>query len=68
VAVVVASALCWYALLAYLLSRGRIRAAYSSTHRITSRVASIIFGALGLGLLVAAIRDALSRASARPET
>ncbi|APV51887.1 lysine transporter LysE [Betaproteobacteria bacterium GR16-43] len=55
VTVVVASALAWYSMLAYLLSRSRIRAAYARTHRVTSRVASITFGALGLGLLSQAL-------------
>ena len=56
VAVVVASALGWYMLLAYLMSGARIRAAYARTSRITTRVAAIAFGAMGLGLLVAALR------------
>lgn len=58
VVVVVASALCWYALLAYCLSRERIRIAYSRTQRVTARVAAIAFGAMGLGLLAASIRGA----------
>jgi threonine efflux protein len=56
VAVVAASALAWYTLLAYLMSRARIRAAYARTSRITTRVAAVAFGAMGLGLLVAALR------------
>jgi threonine efflux protein len=56
VAVVAASALGWYLLLGYLMSRARIRAAYARTSRITTRVAAIAFGAMGLGLLVSALR------------
>ncbi len=58
VAMVVLNALCWHTLLAYLFSRERVRAAYSRTRGIANRIASVAVGALGLGLLVASLREA----------
>jgi threonine efflux protein len=66
VAIVVISALCWYALLAYLFSRERVRAAYARTRQVATRITSIALGALGLSLLVASLREASSRALLRP--
>lgn len=60
VAMVVVNALCWHILLAYLFSRERVRAAYSRTRNVANRIASVIVGALGLGLLVASLREARS--------
>jgi threonine/homoserine/homoserine lactone efflux protein len=60
VTMVVVNALCWHILLAYLFSRERVRAAYSRTRNIANRVASVVIGALGLGLLVASLREAKS--------
>ena len=59
VAMVVLNALCWHTLLAYLFSRERVRAAYSRTRGVANRIASVIMGALGLGMLVASLREAL---------
>lgn len=61
VAMVALNALCWHTLLAYLFSRDRVRAAYSRTRGVANRIASIAMGALGLGLLVASLREALAR-------
>lgn len=60
VAMVVLNALCWHTLLAYLFSRERVRAAYSRTRGMANRIASVAVGALGLGLLVASLREARS--------
>lgn len=59
VAMVALNALCWHTLLAYLFSRGRVRAAYSRTRGAANRIASVIMGALGLNLLAASLREAL---------
>jgi threonine efflux protein len=64
VVVVFASALSWYTLLAYLLSRASVRAAYERTNKVTTRLAAMAFGAMGLALLVAALRA--SRVEAAP--
>jgi threonine/homoserine/homoserine lactone efflux protein len=58
VVVVVASAVCWYAVLAYLFSRQKIQSAYSRASRVVSRAASVAFAAFGMGLLLAALREA----------
>jgi threonine efflux protein len=57
VAIVVGSSLCWFSLLAYLFSRERIRATYSSIRQVANHVASIAMGTLGLSLLVALIHE-----------
>jgi threonine/homoserine/homoserine lactone efflux protein len=59
VAMVVLNALCWHTLLAYLFSREPVRAAYSRTRGVANRIASVTMGALGLGMLVASLREAL---------
>ena len=58
ITMVVINALCWHILLAYLFSRERIRAAYSRTRSTANRIASVIIGAFGLGLLIASLREA----------
>ena len=58
VAMVVVNALRWHTLLAYLFSRKRVRAAYSRTRGVANRIASAAVGVLGLGLLVASLREA----------
>ncbi len=60
VAMVVVNALCWHMLLAYLFSRERVRAAYSRTRSAANRVASVVVGGLGLGLLVSTLRESRS--------
>ncbi|MEO7886289.1 MAG: LysE family transporter [Polaromonas sp.] len=60
VAMIIANALCWHLLLAYLFSRGRVRAAYSRTRGVANRVAATAVGGLGLGLLAATAREAQS--------
>ena len=57
VVMIVLNALCWHTLLAYLFSRERVRAAYSRTRKAANRVASVAVGTLGLGLLVASLRE-----------
>jgi threonine/homoserine/homoserine lactone efflux protein len=59
VAMVVLNALCWHALLAYLFSRARVRAAYARTRGAANRIASVTMGALGLSMLAASLREAL---------
>ena len=59
VGMVVLNALCWHTLLAYLFSRERVRAAYARTRGVANRIASVTMGALGLGMLVASLREAL---------
>ena len=58
VTIIIVNALCWHLLLAYLFSRERVRAAYSRTRNVANRVASVLVGALGLGLVVASLREA----------
>lgn len=60
VAMIVANALCWHTLLAYLFSRERVRLAYARTRGTADRIASVAVGALGLGLLAASLREARS--------
>ena len=60
VAMVIINALCWHMLLAYLFSRERVRLAYSRSRGIANRMAAAAVGALGLGLLVASLREARS--------
>lgn len=60
VTMVVINALCWHLLLAYLFSRERVRSAYSRTRNAANCIASVVVGALGLGLLVASLREARS--------
>ena len=57
VVMIVLNALCWHTLLAYLFSRERVRLAYSRTRKTANRVASVAVGTLGLGLLVASLRE-----------
>jgi threonine efflux protein len=59
VAMVMLNAVCWHALLAYLFSRARVRAAYSRTRGLANRIASVTMGALGLSMLVVSLREAL---------
>lgn len=58
VAMIVINALCWHTLLAYLFSRPRVRAGYARSRSAANRVASALLGALGVGLLVSAFREA----------
>lgn len=58
VVMIVANALCWHMLLAWMFSRPRVRAAYARVRTTANRVASAAVGALGLGLLVATVRQA----------
>lgn len=60
ITMIVINALVWHMLLAYLFSRERVRAAYARTRDVANRVASAVVGALGLGLLVASVREAKS--------
>lgn len=60
VAMIVVNALLWHSLLALAFSRERVRRAYARRKRTADRVAAAIFGALGLGLLAASVREAAS--------
>jgi threonine efflux protein len=60
VAMVVFNALCWHILLAYLFSRPGVRTTYERSRGMANRVASTVVGALGLGVLVASLREARS--------
>jgi threonine/homoserine/homoserine lactone efflux protein len=60
VTMIVLNSLCWHSLLAYLFSRNRVRLAYSRASGVFNRVASIAVGALGMGLLLASVREAKS--------
>lgn len=57
VAMVLFNALCWHSLLAYLFSRERVRLAYARMRRTANRIASAAVGTLGLGLLLASLRE-----------
>ena len=58
VAMIVVNALCWHMLLAIIFSRGYVQAAYARARKAANRVASAAVGALGLGLLVAVLKEA----------
>lgn len=58
VVMIVANALSWHMSLAYLFSRPRVRAAYARTRTRANRIASLVVGVLGLGLLMATFREA----------
>lgn len=58
VVMIVANALCWHMLLAWMFSRPRVRTAYARVRTTANRVASVAVGALGLSLLVATVRQA----------
>lgn len=60
VLMIVVNALCWHTLLAYLFSRPRVRASYARSRSTANRVASVLLGALGAGLLVSAFRKTRS--------
>ncbi len=58
VAMVVGNSLCWHMLLAFVFSRARVRTGYSRVRATANRVAAVVVGGLGLGLLAATVRDA----------
>jgi len=58
VAMIVTNALSWHILLAYLFSRAQVRSGYSRVRGLANRMAAAVVGVLGLGLLVATLRDA----------
>lgn len=58
VAMVVLNALCWHMLLAVAFSHRRVQVAYASARGLTNRVASLAVGALGLGVLIATLKEA----------
>ena len=60
VIMIVVNALAWHLLLAYLFSRPQVRAVYARTRTRANRVASAAMGLLGLGLLLATLREARS--------
>jgi threonine/homoserine/homoserine lactone efflux protein len=60
VALVVANALAWHLLLAFLFSRRLVQSGYGAQRDLLGRVAGALLGVLGLGLLAAAVRDARS--------
>ena len=58
VALVVGNSLGWHLLLAYLFSRNVVQAGYELQRDTCARVGAAIMGGLGLGLLVASLREA----------
>jgi len=58
VALVVVNSFCWHTLLATMFSRGSVRDAYARARNTFNRVASVAMGAIGVGLLVATVKDA----------
>ena len=58
VAMVVVNAFVWHVLLAYVFSRSGVRAAYARARGTFNRVAALALGTLGLGLLLATLREA----------
>lgn len=61
VALIVFNALCWHLLLAWLFSRPGVRSAYGRVRGGANRVAGLVVGALGLGLLTETWREARAR-------
>jgi threonine efflux protein len=61
VLLVIANALCWHLFLAIAFSNPRVQAAYARRRRVFSRVASVLVGAFGLRLLVAAASESRAR-------
>jgi threonine efflux protein len=61
VLVVMANAATWYGLLAWLFSRPSVRDAYGRARGRINGVAAGLFGLMGAGLLVAALREARAR-------
>ena len=57
-ALVVGNSLVWHLLLAYLFSRHAVQAGYELQHDVFARVGATVMGTLGLGLLVASVREA----------
>ena len=53
-----ANLVCWHLLLVPLVSRDRVGAAYARSRNTANRIASVVVGVLGLGLLVASLREA----------
>lgn len=58
VSLVIANALCWHLLLAYVFSRRAVQAGYARQRDLLGRVAGAVLGALGLSLLAASLREA----------
>ncbi len=58
VAVVICTSLSWHLLLAYVFSRDRVRSMYSHARNTLNRLAGVVFGTIGLGLLVATLKEA----------
>lgn len=58
VVMIVGNALMWHTLLAYLFSRPRVRQAYSRSKTGANRVAGLLLGAMGVGLLATTVREA----------
>lgn len=49
---------CWHLLLAYVFSRNRVRAGYARSRGTFNRIAAVAVSSLGLGLLIATLREA----------
>jgi threonine efflux protein len=58
VALVSGNSLAWHLLLAYLLSRRAVQTGYELHRGVFARVGATVMGALGLGLLMASLREA----------
>lgn len=60
IGIVVASAICWYTLVAVVFSRSAVTQHYARVSSLLGRVASACFGTIGLGMLYGTVREAKS--------
>ena len=61
VVMIVINALTWHTLLAYLFSRSRVRQAYARHKARANRVAGLLLGTMGAGLLAVSLREVRAR-------
>lgn len=57
IALIVLNALWWHLLLAYVFSRAPVQSGYAAQSGLLSRLAGALLGALGVGLLIASLRE-----------
>ena len=57
VLLVLFNALCWHMFLAFAFSHHRIQSVYARQRTLLGRIASVLVGAFGLRLLVAAVAE-----------
>jgi threonine efflux protein len=60
VALVVFNALVWHLTLAVAFSHHRVQAAYARSRKIIGRIAGVLMGAFGVGLLISAVQQVQS--------